>query len=93
MRGNNSSFDIYDMHGNVEEFTFDQYVKIPSDEKGVQINPINPPDEKDAPVSIRGGSWCMLKGDCASGKRKTGLMERCPSVSYTHLTLPTIYSV
>ena len=88
MRGNNSSFDIYDMHGNVEEFTFDQYVKIPSDEKGVQINPINPPDEKDDHVSIRGGSWCMLKGDCASGKRKTGLMERCPYRGFRVILVP-----
>ena len=88
MRGNNSSFDIYDMHGNVEEFTFDQYVKIPSDEKGVQINPINPPDEKDDHVSIRGGSWCMLKGDRASGKRKTGLMERCPYRGFRVVLVP-----
>ena len=88
MRGNNSSFDIYDMHGNVEEFTFDQYVKIPSDEKGVQINPINPPREKGGHVSIRGGSWCMLKGDCASGKCKTGLMERCPYRGFRVVLVP-----
>ena len=66
------------MHGNVEEFTFDQYVKIPDDAKGVKIDPMNPPDEKDDHVSIRGGSWCMLKADCTSDRRKTGLMERCP---------------
>ena len=83
-----NSFGIYDMHGNVEEFTFDQYVKIPSDEKEVQINPINPPDEKDDHVSIRGGSWCMLKGDCASGKRKTGLMERCPYRGFRVVLVP-----
>ena len=71
-------FGVYDMHGNVEEFTLDQYVGVPGDAKGVQIDPVTPPDEKDDHVSIRGGSWCMLKADCQSDKRKGGLMERCP---------------
>ena len=66
------------MHGNVEEFTLDQYVEIPSDSKAVQTNPMNPPDEKDDHVSIRGGSWCMSLANCQSDRRKTGLMEPCP---------------
>ena len=71
-------FGIYDMHGNVEEFTLDQYVRRSSDAEGVEIDPMNPPNEPDDHISIRGGSWCNLAEDCTSEKRKTGLMERCP---------------
>ena len=73
-----NAFGVFDMHGNVEEFTLDQYVEIPSDSKAVQTNPMNPPDEKDDHVSIRGGSWCMSLANCQSDRRKTGLMEPCP---------------
>ena len=72
-----NAFGLYDMHGNVEEFTLDKYVEIP-DSSGVQVNPMNPADNKNDHVSIRGGSWCTHVSRCQSDRRKTGLMENCP---------------
>ena len=72
-----NAFGLYDMHGNVEEFTLDKYVNIP-DSAAVQVDPMNPAENKDDHVSIRGGSWCMHTNRCQSDRRKTGLMENCP---------------
>jgi formylglycine-generating enzyme required for sulfatase activity len=51
---------LYDMHGNVSEWTLDQYSAADfyakSKEQGVAKNPLNNPT-KEYPISVRGGSW------------------------------------
>ncbi len=50
---------LYDMHGNVSEWTLDQYSAdfyAKSKELGVAKNPLNNP-KTEYPISVRGGSW------------------------------------
>jgi len=51
-----NAYGLYDMTGNVMEWTWDAYdgrwyARMP------EMNPVNTSDKKDAPRSVRGGSW------------------------------------
>src|SRR5690606_42164782 len=50
---------LYDMHGNVSEWTVDQYSTdfyAECAKKGVVANPLNDP-KTEYPIAVRGGSW------------------------------------
>lgn len=50
---------LYDMHGNVSEWTLDQYSAdfyAKAKEQGLNKNPLNNP-KTEYPISVRGGSW------------------------------------
>lgn len=71
-----NALGLYDMHGNVAEWTMDQYIEEYHEqlEGEVADNPWFKPT-KLYPGSVRGGSWMDVRDDLRSAKRKGSSKE------------------
>jgi len=71
-----NAFGLYDMQGNVAEWTMDQYVEDYHDqlERDIAVNPWFKPQTL-YPRSVRGGSWMDEAGDAHCARRR-GSQER-----------------
>jgi formylglycine-generating enzyme required for sulfatase activity len=66
-----NTWGMHDMHGNVAEWTMDQYIKEYHEQMGDETadNPWFKPTEL-YPRSVRGGSWMDVRGDLRCAKRR-----------------------
>ena len=75
-----NAFGLYDMHGNVCEYTLDTYAPYKTDE-GVQVDPVNFENEPDQDVFvdekvIRGGCWLSKFPTLKKGETKPEVEKR-----------------
>jgi formylglycine-generating enzyme required for sulfatase activity len=61
-------FGLYDMEGNVLEWTQDWYGPYPG---GSVVDPQGPASNPQGVKVIRGGAWDSFESDCRSGRRQT----------------------
>ena len=85
-----NKWGVFDMHGNVDEFVFDEHHDSPATPAPVESDPVAVPSSDKVRVVCRGGSWHSLADHCNSSKRSAQTTEAAPYRGFRVVLAPAI---
>ena len=86
-----NAWGVFDMHGNVEEFVFEQFANPSKDKPASKVvDEVKFPTGNDVQMVIRGGSWRSSGNRCHYGIRKQGTSDATPCRGFRIALAPAL---